>query len=78
GFNQMESILVGGATTPHLTTALVVAATAFELGLFSRELVTAIVILSVVTMTIGPITVKLIKARLDAGTIGPDVKYEES
>ncbi|OGZ60570.1 MAG: hypothetical protein A2919_01675 [Candidatus Spechtbacteria bacterium RIFCSPLOWO2_01_FULL_43_12] len=78
GFNQMESILVGGATTPHLTTALAVAATAFELGLFSRELVTAIVILSVVTIAIGPITVKLIKARLNAGTLGPDVKYEEA
>ncbi|MEX2145119.1 MAG: cation:proton antiporter [Candidatus Spechtbacterales bacterium] len=78
GFNSTESILIGGSTIPQLTTTLAVAITASEFNLFSQELVTVIIVLSIITTLVGPIIMRLTKVKLDANTLGPDVKYEEA
>ncbi|MDX1608332.1 MAG: cation:proton antiporter [Candidatus Spechtbacterales bacterium] len=65
GFGPMEGVLVGGATIPQLSTTLAVSVSAFQLGLIREELVTAMVILSLVTTFIGPIIVRFAKSQID-------------
>lgn len=64
-FGFMEGVLAGGATIPQLSTTLAVATAAYALGLLKEELVTAMVILSLITTLIGPIIVRMAKSRLD-------------
>jgi len=59
GFSEKESLLIGSATIPQLSTTLAVAFTALELGLVSREITTALIILSVVSIFVSPVLVKL-------------------
>jgi Kef-type K+ transport system membrane component KefB len=57
GFNKHESSLVGFASIPQLSTTLAVAFTGASLGLLPAELVTALVILSVITTIIAPLAI---------------------
>lgn len=59
GFSSKDSLLVGAATIPQLSTTLAVVYSAVELDLLSAELETAFVVLSIVTTLIGPLLVNL-------------------
>tara|TARA_Y100000310_G_C20686669_1_gene819449 strand:+ start:74 stop:1471 length:1398 start_codon:yes stop_codon:yes gene_type:complete len=58
GHSHHESLIVGAATMPQLSTTLVVALLAFESGLFDDMLVSSIVLLSIVTTLISPFLIK--------------------
>lgn len=60
GFSKVESSLIGFASMPQLSTSLAAAFTAQEIGLLSQELVTGIIILSVVTTFLAPIAINRI------------------
>jgi Kef-type K+ transport system membrane component KefB len=55
GFSRIESKLFGVSSLPQLSTTLAVAFTGFELGIFGQEILTSMVLLSIVTAFIGPI-----------------------
>jgi Kef-type K+ transport system membrane component KefB len=57
GFPRMKSLLIGSASIPQLSTSLVVAFTALELGLMDPSLQVSIVFLSVVTVLLAPFIV---------------------
>jgi CPA2 family monovalent cation:H+ antiporter-2 len=57
GFDGVESTLFGVATLPQLSTTLAVTFTAFELGLIDDKLVSALVVLSLVTSFFGPLAI---------------------
>lgn len=59
GFAQRESLIVGAATIPQLSTTLAVVFSGTQLGLFTEELMTAMVVLSVVTTLLAPILVQV-------------------
>ena len=67
GFTNTESLLVGVATTPSLTTTLAVAFTGFEMGLISQPVVTVLVLLSVVTTLVGPLAINYLAKRVKQG-----------
>jgi len=58
GFTKQESKLYAASSIPQLSTTLAVAFTGFELGLFGQELLTSLIILSLVTTIISPILVR--------------------
>jgi Kef-type K+ transport system membrane component KefB len=64
GFSNLKSTFIGAATTPQLSTTLAAAITAGELGLLDKELVTAIIALSVVTTLAGPLAVRALAPRI--------------
>jgi len=55
GFKKMDAVSVGVATIPQLSTTLAVVFTAVELGLLMPELITAMVILSMVSTLVAPL-----------------------
>lgn len=59
GFTSNESLLIGSSTIPQLSTTLAVAFTGAELGLLDQKLVTAMIVLSIVTTLLGPILIRL-------------------
>jgi Kef-type K+ transport system membrane component KefB len=60
GFNNSDASIIGLATVPQLSTTLAVVFTAVETGLLGQELITAMVILSIVTTLVAPIGLRLI------------------
>jgi Kef-type K+ transport system membrane component KefB len=58
GFTPKDSYIAGIATIPQLSTTLDVVFTAVELGLLGEELVTSMVILSIVTTIIAPLALR--------------------
>ena len=64
GFSNKESLVIGAATIPQLSTTLVVALAAFELNLMDEVLVTSIIILSIITSLLSPVLVKLFHRRI--------------
>jgi Kef-type K+ transport system membrane component KefB len=60
GFKNRDASIIGLATIPQLSTTLAVVFTAVETGLLPPELITAMVILSIVTTLIAPIGLRLI------------------
>jgi Kef-type K+ transport system membrane component KefB len=64
GFTSTESSLFGVATMPQLSTTLAVVFTGVELGLLPEELVTVMVILSVVTVFVSPIFTSILSKKL--------------
>jgi Kef-type K+ transport system membrane component KefB len=64
GFSKKESRLFGVSSIPQLSTTLAVAFTGFELGIIGREILTSMVILSVVTAFIGPILMSYFSSRI--------------
>ncbi|MEX0877280.1 MAG: cation:proton antiporter [Candidatus Spechtbacterales bacterium] len=78
GFGPTEGMLVGGATIPQLSTTLAVVTAAYAIGILKEELVTAMIILSLITTLIGPIIVRMSKNRLDKiKPVSPEVKIPE-
>ena len=65
GHNNRQSLLIGSATIPQLSTTLVVALVALEANLFDETLVTSIIVLSIVTTLISPFLIKLFHKRLE-------------
>ena len=66
-FSHRESLLMGVSTVPQLSTTLAVVFTGAELGFFERELVTAMVVLSIVTVFIAPLGSKLLMRTKEGG-----------
>jgi len=56
-FNSDESSLIGASTIPQLSTTLAVVFVGLETGLLDHTLVTAMVVLSVVTTFVGPLLI---------------------
>lgn len=57
--SKQESIILGAATVPQLSTTLAVAFTGLELGILSQEIVTALVVVSIVTTIVGSFLLRL-------------------
>ncbi|MEX1013790.1 MAG: cation:proton antiporter [Candidatus Paceibacterota bacterium] len=76
GFNKNESIVIGASTIPQLSTTLAVVATGEVLGFLTPELVTAMVILSIVTTFVGPFIIKLKSKKLDVLNESSPIKSE--
>lgn len=55
GYTDKESLFIGLSTTPSLSTTLAVAFLGFGQGILSQDLLTAIIVLSVVTSILAPI-----------------------
>jgi len=64
GFKCKESILMGVATTPQLSTTLAVVFIGLELGLLNDSLLTAMVALTMFTTFIGPLLINLISQKI--------------
>ncbi|MEX0689888.1 MAG: cation:proton antiporter, partial [Candidatus Paceibacterota bacterium] len=69
GFNNRESVVIGASTIPQLSTTLAVVATGGLLGILSEELVTAMIILSIVTTFIGPFIIKATAKKMNLETL---------
>ena len=54
GFNRSEGLFFGASSVPQLSTTLAVAHTARSVGLMDDKLITALVVLSMVSTLIGP------------------------
>ncbi len=65
GNSNYQSLIVAAATVPQLSTTLVVALAASQVGLFDEVLVSSIVVLSIVTTLISPFIVKLFHRKLE-------------
>ena len=59
GFTNRESSIIGLSTIPQLSTTLAVVFTAVEMGLLPATLITAMVILSIVTTLVAPLGLRL-------------------
>jgi len=57
-FSTRESLLIGFSTIPQLSTTLAVSFTALEIGILNEEVVTSLVILSIVTTFVAPFAIK--------------------
>jgi len=55
GFRSDQSVLIGASTIPQLSTTLAVAFVGLELGILDHRLVTAMIVLSMVTTFVGPL-----------------------
>ncbi len=64
GFKGGESFIIGAALVPQLTTTLALAFEGRRLGLFDDALVTALVLLSIVSVLVAPLLLKLCITRL--------------
>jgi Kef-type K+ transport system membrane component KefB len=59
-FSSRESALLGVSTIPQLSTTLAVAFTGFELGVLDEKLVTAMIVLSIVTTFLAPLLIRML------------------
>lgn len=64
GFSNQESVIVGVATMPQLSTTLAVVFTAVEMKLIEPELVTAMVILSIVSTVVTPVLMQSLTKKI--------------
>jgi len=64
GFSGVESSLIGASTIPQLSTTLAVVFTGIELGILKPELATAMVTLSIVTVFISPIVIRILGKKI--------------
>jgi len=65
GFSSLESSFIGISTIPQLSTTLAVAFVGRESGILPEELVTAIIILSIISTFLAPVLIRLITKRAD-------------
>lgn len=63
GFPKNEAVFLGFATVPQLSTSLAVVVTAAELELVPLELLSAIVVLSIVSTMVAPLAMRWISVR---------------
>ncbi len=64
GFSGKTSALIGAASMPQLSTTLVVAFIALELGILDPSLQVSIVVLSIVTVLIAPFIIRFLAPRI--------------
>jgi Kef-type K+ transport system membrane component KefB len=64
GFSKDSAKLAGVATIPQLSTTLAVAYSGVSFGILPERLITAMVVLSLVTVVIAPILVKMVAKKL--------------
>jgi Kef-type K+ transport system membrane component KefB len=64
GFNSDQALLFGISSVPQLSTTLAVAFTALTLGFIDQKLITAMIILSVITVLISPTLMNLLGKRI--------------
>jgi Kef-type K+ transport system membrane component KefB len=64
GFSIAESNLVGASTIPALSTTLAAAFAGFELGILDENIITALVVLSVVSTFVAPILMRVFSSRI--------------
>lgn len=64
-FSSLESSFIGASTIPQLSTTLAVAFVGGDLGILPPELVTAIVILSIITTLLAPLLIRQIDRKGD-------------
>jgi len=67
GFTSSQSLLVGAATIPQLSTTLAVVFTAAALGLLDQKLIVAMVVLSTVTTFIAPSLIQMFSRHIMKG-----------
>jgi Kef-type K+ transport system membrane component KefB len=65
GNSKHESLIVASATIPQLSTTLVVALVAEQVGLFDGVLLTSIIVLSIITTLISPFLIKFFHRKLE-------------
>ena len=63
-FSNQESFAIGVATIPQLSTTLAVVITGFELGILDQNVVTAMVVLSIVTTFVAPTLIHGVARRM--------------
>lgn len=64
GFTSDQALLFGVSSVPQLSTTLAVAFSALSLGYIDQKLITAMVILSIVTVVVSPTVMNLLEERL--------------
>jgi len=64
GFNARQSMLIGAATTPQLSTTLAVVFTAFDQGYFEESVLAAMILLSGITTLVGPLVISTLGRKL--------------
>jgi Kef-type K+ transport system membrane component KefB len=60
GFSIKDSTMIAAATIPHLSTALAVIFTGYTLGIIDHHLLTAMMIVTLISTLIGPILIGLV------------------
>jgi Kef-type K+ transport system membrane component KefB len=60
GFSKRESLIIGFASIPQLSTTLAVAFIAVEFGMISQELAASLVVLSTITTFVAPLAIKFL------------------
>ncbi|MDP2696146.1 MAG: cation:proton antiporter [bacterium] len=78
GFTSDQSLLFGVSSIPQLSTTLAVTFAALSLGLIDQKLMTAMVILSVATVIIGPLLMNIFSSHIQAAAARLDQRAEES
>ncbi|MAZ67759.1 hypothetical protein CL652_03250 [bacterium] len=63
GFRGRESLVVGAATIPQLSTTLAVVFSGLQSGLFDQRLVAAMIVLSIVTTVLAPMLITYFMAQ---------------
>lgn len=63
GFKNHDALTIGSATIPQLSTTLAVVFSAVELGLLKNELITAMVMLSIITTLLAPLLLRSLQKR---------------
>jgi Kef-type K+ transport system membrane component KefB len=64
GFTFLQSLFFGASLVPQLSTTLAVAFTSFSFGFIDQQLIIAMVVLSIVSVMIGPILMNLLSKSL--------------
>lgn len=64
GFNKLESNFFAATSVPQLSTTLATAFVAFSLGFIDQVLLTSLVILSIVTVLVSPVLIKVHAAHI--------------
>ncbi|PCI20329.1 hypothetical protein COB64_02285 [Candidatus Wolfebacteria bacterium] len=79
GFSTNESAFIGASTIPQLSTTLAAAFAGFEFGLLDQRLLTALVLLSIVTTIVGPMLMRTFRKKAkEKSSDAPevvDIKY---
>jgi Kef-type K+ transport system membrane component KefB len=74
GFTSDQALLFGISSVPQLSTTLAVAFTALTLGFIDQKLISAMVVLSVVTVMVSPILMNILGSRIRASISSTNAK----
>lgn len=66
GYSNHESLLIASTTIPQLSTTLVVALAASQLGIFDDNLVNSVIVLSIITTLLSPFLMKFFHKKLES------------